>query len=241
MSHALRELKQRRRRLQRERHKSNRFRLAKKKKQQNDFVRASRLFVHFYFFISWTLIKSFRIQLQNKSANERLTNKRDGTTAIKFEVKRIHILSDWRFRSRRRRCCFNNNLPHATSKQSNKSWAYNKILILHFSHSQSPFKLSQTYFRSKKKKNTQPKTKILLFWASRGVEPGTSRTLRENHATRPTGHPHHFDQFLFDLIWFIFLLRSMFITKCLLSYIRVPLSGKISFLSFGLVINLSPF
>ena len=50
MSHALRELKQRRRRLQRERHKSNRFRLAKKKKQQNNFVRASRLFVHFYFF-----------------------------------------------------------------------------------------------------------------------------------------------------------------------------------------------
>ena len=23
-----------------------------------------------------------------------------------------------------------------------------------------------------------------------GVEPGTSRTLSENHATRPTGHPH---------------------------------------------------
>ena len=81
-------------------------------------------------------MKSFRIQLQNKFANERLTNKRDGTSAIKFEVKRIHILSDWRFRGRRRRCSFN-KLPHATSKQSKKSWAYNKILILHFSHSSS--------------------------------------------------------------------------------------------------------
>ena len=49
-------------------------------------------------------------------------------------------------------------------------------------------------------KNTQPKTKILLFWASRGVEPGTSRTLSENHATRPTGHPYQFGEFLFDLI-----------------------------------------
>ena len=77
-------------------------------------------------------MKSFRIQLQNKFANERLTNKRDGTSGIKFEVKRIHILSDWRFRGRRRRCSFH-KLPHATSKQSKKSWAYNKILILHFS------------------------------------------------------------------------------------------------------------
>ena len=53
----------------------------------------------------------------------------------------------------------------------------------------SPFKLSQTYFRSKKK-TRRHKTKILLFWACRGVEPGTSRTLSENHATRPTGHPY---------------------------------------------------
>ena len=76
-------------------------------------------------------MKSFRIQLQNKFANERLTNKRDGTSGIKFEVKRILILSDWPLRGRRRRC----KLPYATSKQSKKSWAYNKILILHFSHS----------------------------------------------------------------------------------------------------------
>ena len=35
-----------------------------------------------------------------------------------------------------------------------------------------------------------------------GVEPGTSRTLSDNHATRPTGHPYHFHKFLFDLFSF---------------------------------------
>ena len=142
MSHALRELKQRRRRLQRERHKSNRFRLAKKKNNKTTlYVHPAYLYISIFF--SWTLTKSFRIQLQNKFANERLTNKRDGTSAIKFEVKRIHILSHWPLRGRRRRCSFN-KLPHATSKQSKKIWGYNKILILHFSHSYRNVPLSQT-------------------------------------------------------------------------------------------------
>ena len=142
MSHALRELKQRRRRLQRERHKSHRFRLAKKKTTKQ-LCACVQLICTFLFFFSWTLMKSFRIQLQNKFANERLTNKRDGTSAIKFEVKRIHILSHWPLRGRRRRCSFN-KLPHATSKQSKKIWGYNKILILHFSHSYRNVPLSQT-------------------------------------------------------------------------------------------------
>ena len=35
-----------------------------------------------------------------------------------------------------------------------------------------------------------------IIWACPGVEPGTSRTLSENHATRPTGQAYtkHFRQ-----------------------------------------------
>ena len=108
-----RELKQLRRLQQRERQKSNWFRLAK-----HNFARAPRFTVHFfaftarlrrkmpnftffggrehktatYFFFSWT-----SIALQN-STPETIANiwriERDGINAIKFEAARMHFLRD---------------------------------------------------------------------------------------------------------------------------------------------------
>ena len=46
-----------------------------------------------FFFFSWTLIKSFRIQLQNTIANI-WRIKRDGIRVIKFEAAQILFLSD---------------------------------------------------------------------------------------------------------------------------------------------------
>ena len=52
-----------------------------------------------FFFFSWTLIQSFRIQLQKKIANI-WQNKQGGIiimkiiSEIKFEAVRIHFLSD---------------------------------------------------------------------------------------------------------------------------------------------------
>ena len=54
-----------------------------------------------FFLFSWTLIQSFRIQLQKHLST---WIKRDGISAIKFEAVRIHFFK-WRFRSRSRRCC----------------------------------------------------------------------------------------------------------------------------------------
>jgi len=90
-------------------------------KQNNNFARASRLFVHFsavvarlqretarsnfmfcrgrehetttFFFFSWTLMQSFRFQFQKKFVNI-WRIKRDGMSAIKFEALRIHFLSE---------------------------------------------------------------------------------------------------------------------------------------------------
>ena len=45
------------------------------------------------FFFSWTLIKSFRIELQTKKAMI-WRMKPDGISAIKFEAAQIHFLSD---------------------------------------------------------------------------------------------------------------------------------------------------
>ena len=108
-----RELKQRRRRRQRERQQSNRFRLEKKttlhvyhaflyislpslhdynvKVPKFTFSRGREHKTTTFYLFSWTLIQSFKIQLQ-----EHL--KRDGISAIKFKAERIHFLS------LRRRC-----------------------------------------------------------------------------------------------------------------------------------------
>ena len=83
-------------------------------KQNNNFARASRFFCTFlcrrcttttwnflisrfvadgeqktttFFFFFWTLMQSFRFQLQTRT-------KRDGIRAIKFEAAQIHFLSD---------------------------------------------------------------------------------------------------------------------------------------------------
>ena len=99
--------------------------------QNKNFARASLFFVHFFavvarlrresaffhvlsrmaehktttfFFFSWTLIQSFRIQLEKNLSTLIWRIKRDGISAIKFEAVRIHFFK-WRFRSRPRRCC----------------------------------------------------------------------------------------------------------------------------------------
>ena len=110
-----REFTQRERRRQRERQKKKAIGLDK----QNNFARASRfLYIslspwhdynvklpHFtfcqrreqktttFFFFSWTLMQSFRIQLEKKFANI-WQIKRDGISVIKFEAEQIHFLSD---------------------------------------------------------------------------------------------------------------------------------------------------
>ena len=89
-------------------------------KQNNNFARASRFFCTFlcrrcttttwnclisrfvedgeqktttFFFFFWTLMQSFRFQLQKNFGNTRRI-KRDGISAIKFEATQIQFLSD---------------------------------------------------------------------------------------------------------------------------------------------------
>ena len=89
--------------------------------QNNNFARASRFFVHFpavvarlqretalsnfmfrrgrehktttFFFFSWTLMQSFRIQFQKTFVNI-WRIKRDGMSVINSEALQIHLLSD---------------------------------------------------------------------------------------------------------------------------------------------------
>ena len=77
--------------------------------QNNNFASASRFFVHFNFtfcrgrehktttcfFFFWTLLQLFRIQLQKKKIANIWRIEWVGISAIKFEVARIHILTDF--------------------------------------------------------------------------------------------------------------------------------------------------
>ena len=77
--------------------------------QNNNFASASRFFVHFNFtfcrgrehktttcfFFFWTLLQLFRIQLQKKKIVNIWRIESVGISAIKFEVARIHILTDF--------------------------------------------------------------------------------------------------------------------------------------------------
>ena len=47
-----------------------------------------------FFFFSWTLIQSFRIQLQLETFANISRIERDGISAIKLEAAGIHFLSD---------------------------------------------------------------------------------------------------------------------------------------------------
>ena len=47
-----------------------------------------------FFFFSWTLIQSFRIQVQKLALANSWRIKGDGISAIKFEAVRTHFLSD---------------------------------------------------------------------------------------------------------------------------------------------------
>ena len=96
--------------------------------QNNSFARASCFFVHFlavvarlqlesasfhvlsrtgtqdneFYFLSWTLIQSFRIQLQKKLPTFEELNR---WTKRETVWSRATVLFQWRFRGRRRPCC----------------------------------------------------------------------------------------------------------------------------------------
>ena len=120
-----------RRRRQQERQKSNWFRLA-----NNNFARVSRFFVHFfavtallrrenaYFHVLWRtwtqdhdflfLLLNFDTIFKNWSPDknyQHLTNWTRWNKRDKVKSSATSLL-EWRFRSRRRRCCLSSLLPH---------------------------------------------------------------------------------------------------------------------------------
>ena len=71
-----------------------------------------------FLFFSWTLIQSFRTQLQKNFANIWCI-KRDKISAKKFEAARIHFLSDV-FVDRHRRCCLSSLMSWVDGRKTKR-------------------------------------------------------------------------------------------------------------------------